>query len=152
MPWELIQFHWPIRAGLSMCLLSIVWREQLSHKLKWEKHMTDDGCDIRFIQSRWGGILRRSRHFEMLDHILDSFPLSLFYFISSVCHFHHQRCFTLLLPLQHFLLFRYALNSVYMSLSQDSTQNSNATNLQRSQKWRCVFCISCCCSTPVSQV
>ena len=51
-----------------------------------------------------------------------------------------------------FLLYVSALNSVYTRSGQNSTPNSNATNLHSSQKRCCSFCISSSNASPTFQV
>lgn len=48
--------------------------------------------------------------------------------------------------------YRYILNSVYTRSGQNSTPNSNATNLHSSQKRCCSFCISSSNASPTFQV
>ena len=63
--------------------------------------------------------------------------LRLLYHISLSSHFAYRSC---------------SLNSVYTRSGQNSTPNSNATNLHSSQKRCCSFCISSSNASPTFQV
>ena len=74
--------------------------------------------------------------------------ISIFYIQLSAFHLPTQFVLLLLFDCDIFKL----LNSVYTRSGQNSTPNSNATNLHSSQKRCCSFCISSSNASPTFQV
>ena len=83
------------------------------------------------------------------SHLKNSFVSTQFFFAVNGENLFQK---TLLPPLTIKYIGLHSLNSVYTRSGQNSTPNSNATNLHSSQKRCCSFCISSSNASPTFQV